>query len=325
MRNLASSGDVDCNGTSTITLDSPIKPEFWARTDMATRKRTLQNLFVERAPTTTLAALIDKVRSDRDALSEPTCVLITGDTGVGKTTFLKHYAEQNPSRREGGCLVQPVIFEELQSKMTILAAAKALLRKLEDPCGGKGNLADLTYRVTHQIQAQKVEVVILDEFNHIVETGNITVNKVADWLKQVSKATNVPFVMAGMPTAARVIQGHEQFSGITPYRYTLDQFDWSSKRGRAAFREFLARIDLALPFDGVAGLADKEWAESLYIATGGRMRPLMRHIKQAAIHALAHGSANVGEMDLAFGYEQIEPNDPVADNPFGLYVGQQAT
>lgn len=220
--------------------------------------------------------------------------------------------------------MQPVIYEELQSKTTILAAAKVLLRKLEDPGGGRGNLADLTYRVTHQIRAQRVEVVLIDEFNHIVETGDITVNKVADWFKQVAKATNVPFVMAGMPTAARVIQGHEQFAGITPYRYTLDQFDWSSRRGRTAFREFLARVDLALPFDGMAGLADKEWAEALFSATDGRMRPLMRQIKQAAIHALARGSANVGQIDLAFGYEQIEPSDPTADNPFGPYDRQRA-
>ncbi len=171
----------------------------WGRRDMNTRRQALQDLFIERQPTTALTKLIDKVRADRDALSEPTCILITGDTGVGKSAFLKHYAAGHPPRREAGCLIQPVLYEELQSKTTIISAAKTMLRRLEDPSAGKGNLADLTYRVTHQLGAQKVEVVILDEFQHIVETGEITVNKVADWLKQVAKAANVPFVMAGMP------------------------------------------------------------------------------------------------------------------------------
>lgn len=293
------------------------EPASWAATDMGARRRVLKELFVERAPTTALAALIDKVRTERDALSEPTCVLITGETGVGKSTFLRRYTEQNPARREAGCLVQPVIYQELQSKMTILGAAKALLWSLEDPTRGTGGLADLTYRVRHQIEAQRVEAVLLDEFQHVVETGDITVNKVADWFKQVAKAANVPFVLAGMPTAARVVQTHAQFAGITPYRYTLDQFDWSAQKGRSAFREFLARVDSKLPFDGVAGLADKENAEALFHATGGRLRPLMRLIKQAALHALGRASANVGRVDLAYGYEQIEPADPVADNPFG--------
>jgi len=320
-RSSASRGDEDREREPTPI---PVEAGPWARTDMASRRQALRKLFVERAPTTALAGLIDKVRADRDALSEPTCVLIIGDTGVGKSAFLKQYAAQHPPRREGGCLVQPVIYEELQSKATIIAVAKALLRNLQDPSQGKGNLADLTYRVIHQFGAQRVEAVIIDEFNHIVETGAITVNKVADWLKQVAKAANVPFVMAGMPTAALIIKHHEQFAGITPYRHTLDQFDWHLPQGRGAFREFLALVDSMLPFDSVAGIADTERAEALFNATGGRMRPLMRLIKQAALHALARGSANVGQVDLAFGYEQIDPANPKADNPFGPYVAKRA-
>ena len=183
---------------------SSVEAGLWATVDMAVRRHALQKLFVGRAPTAAIAKKIDKARSDRDALSEPTCMLVTGETGVGKSTFLKHYAAGNPSTRDAGCLVQPVVFVELQSKMTLLSAAKALARALEDPSGGKGGLADLTFRVSDQIKAQRVEVVILDEFQHIVETGEITVNKVADWFKQVAKERNVPFVMAGMPTASRV-------------------------------------------------------------------------------------------------------------------------
>jgi hypothetical protein len=297
--------------------DRPAEGRSWAATEMAARRQALQALFVQRAPTMALAALIDKVREDRDALSEPTCILLTGETGVGKSTFLKRYATQNPSRREAGCLVQPVIYAELPSKTTILSAAKLLLRKLEDPSQGSGNLGDLTYRVSDQIKAQRVEAVLLDEFQHIVETGDITVNKVADWFKQVAKDTNVPFVMAGMPSAERVIANHTQFADITPYRYTLDEFDYGSQKGRTAFREFLVRVDTQLPFDGVAGLADRESAEALFNATGGRLRPLMRLIKQAALHALFRGAANVGLGDLAHGCEQIVPADPAADNPFG--------
>ena len=40
-------------------------------------------------------------------------MLVTGETGAGKSAFLKHYAAGNPSRRDAGCLVQPVVFVEL--------------------------------------------------------------------------------------------------------------------------------------------------------------------------------------------------------------------
>ncbi len=74
-------------------------------------------------------------------------------------------------------------------------------------------------------------------------------------------------------------------------------------------------MDAKLPFDRMAELADKECAELLFIATRGRLRPLMRLIKQAALHALARASANVGQVDLAYGYDQIEPADGRADKP----------
>ncbi len=107
---------------------SPAGAGPWAAVDMAVRRHALRELFVERAPTAAIANKIDKARSDRDALSEPTCMLVTGETGVGKSAFLKHYAAGCPSRREAGCLVQPVVYVELQSKMTLLSAAKALAR-----------------------------------------------------------------------------------------------------------------------------------------------------------------------------------------------------
>lgn len=314
-----SASDVESGG---VAPRSQIGAGPWAAADMAARRNAIKNLFVERAPTTTIVEKIDKVRSDRDALSEPTCMLITGETGVGKSTSLRHYAAGHPSRREAGCLVQPIVYVELQSKMTLLAAAKALARELKDPSGGKGGLADLTFRVSDQLKAQRVEAVIFDEFQHIVETGEITVNKVADWHKQVTKESNIPFVMAGMPTAARVIDNHEQFSDITPYRYKLGNFEWASRAGRDAYREFLALVDKELPFDGVAGIADKETSRLLFDAVAGRMRPLMRLIKKAAIHALERGAANVGQGDLAYGYEQIVPADPQAENPFGSFATQ---
>ena len=67
---------------------SPAGAGPWTTVDMAVRRHALQQLFVERAPTAAIAKKIDKARSDRNALSEPTCMLVTGDTGVGKSAFL---------------------------------------------------------------------------------------------------------------------------------------------------------------------------------------------------------------------------------------------
>ncbi len=177
----------------------------WHSVDIAVRRAELRKIFVNRPVTDHLTELLDKIRRERDAMDEPSNVMLTGDTGTGKSSFLRNYASRSPARRPRGRLVQPVLLAEFVTGTTVIGAAKSLLVELKDPSDGAGKLTDLTFRTIHQIKKQLVEMVLLDEFQHLVETGPARINKAADFVKQVSKATNVPFVMVGMPTSLDIL------------------------------------------------------------------------------------------------------------------------
>jgi hypothetical protein len=212
----------------------------WNLADPDSRKIALKAIFIDRAATDHLSETINSIRRDNTSLSEPACALVLGDTGTGKSTFLKHYqaVHSRPPYRVNKCLVQEVLYAELLSNSTVITCAQTLLRLLRDPSKSGARLGELTYRVIDQLVAQKVEAVLIDEFQHITDTGDKTLNKAGDWLKQVCKASGVPFVLAGMSTASRILDANTQFAGITPYRYELGKFSYESISDRTVFRTF---------------------------------------------------------------------------------------
>lgn len=290
----------------------------WDRVPAEERKKLVGEIYIERDTTTLLKTVVDKVRSDRAYLPEPSCVLITGDTGTGKSTFLKHYVQDYPvDRGVPGRPRRPVIYVELSVRCTISDAATAILDALGDPGADVGKQSQRSRRVRHLLVEQGVEAVLIDEFQHIVEaSGERTLNKVGDWLKQQAKATNIPFVLAGMPNAASVIDANKQFAGICPYRFELGKFEYGSKAEKLAFRKFLAVLDSNLPFNELSKFSDPLVAAKLFKASKGNLRQLSRLLQQAAFSAIARGAACVESVDLAAGYETIELMASLVGNPF---------
>jgi hypothetical protein len=290
-------------------------PGRWTNVEAALRKAAVKHLFVDRPVTDQLFQLFDEIRRDRESLPEPQCVVLTGVTGTGKSSLLRKYHSLHPERRVNGCLIQPVVSIELPSNSTPLGAMKHLLIALKDPSGGAGKLNDLVLRACDQIRKQHVEIVLTDEWQHLTESGPVRINKAADMVKQLAKATNVPFVMTGMPTATLIVEQNEQLAGITPHRKTIDAFSYGTVAERMAFRTFLMRVDEALPFATLAGLADPETASKLFETVKGHMRSLMTLIRQAATHAIDRGSQKIEAEDLRHGYDRT-PGVNYDRNPF---------
>jgi energy-coupling factor transporter ATP-binding protein EcfA2 len=286
------------------------------------RKLKLRELFIDRPITDTIFQDIDEARANRHLHPEPTSVLIIGDTGFGKSTLLTHYCRAHPLERVNGILCRPVLMVELEVKANMLSAAAEMLRALGDPGAERGTLSGRGNRVRTQLELQKVEVILIDEFHHIVEaSGERTLNKVGDWLKQLSKRTGIPLVLAGLPHSASLLDINKQFAGICPYRRNLNPFDWRNADSRRDYRLFLARVDAALPFDDWSGLAEPDTARRLFIASSERgyaiPRPLMVQIRSAGGRAIDRGACRIEMQDLEEAFAQeIAPTSPLTYNPF---------
>ncbi|WP_158899507.1 ATP-binding protein [Sphingorhabdus lacus] len=301
------------------------------------RLERVADIFVDRTSTQNIEKRLAKIRSDRLIAAEPTCMIITGETGVGKTTFLKRYRDMHGAeyRDENNNIVRPVFYLSLQARSTPLTTAQQMVSQLVSPTVAKGGLKNLTDLVKHHLLAQRVELVICDEFQHIVKSGgSISTYQAAEWVKEVVKDTRVPFVMAGMPGhdgVAAIIDNNDQLKSLTPFRTAITPFEYDSVVLRDDFRQFLAEVDNKLPFNSFSYLGQPSQrtdqdvmisgiSDGIYSITHGYLRPLNLLLREAAEIAIDNDHSRIEVTDLRDAVEELALLSDwcQAPNPFKL-------
>ena len=283
--------------------------------------KAIQEIFVA-APV--LQSIIDQMKECRDLAKlngyniEPDCLLVTGETGVGKTTLIQQYMSKSPRVILEDRTQIPVLSTYLPTTKSDKDVIAHLLRELGDPAEGEGGTATkLTKRFVGLLKETGVELVIIDEFHHAIETqSEMVIYKVADLLKNIVSDSKIPMVLFGMPWSKHILSANLQLAGrfdlhkrIT--HYTKDNF--------TDFRKFLNKVDQRLPFEKSSDLATEELAFRLFAASKGNMRRLMKGlIRRAAIKAVVAGQPNIPIEYFAEQFNLIEPELSNEHNPFLL-------
>lgn len=297
-------------------------PKDWNKVACEERRIIVNHAFAHRPQFKQIWQDFDELRSDFREGAPATCMMIIGETGVGKSTVVGHYAKANsPDKIEtddGWDTHTPVLVVSLKGYSQTTSAAQTILKKLLRVPTATGRLANLTDRIEAQMKRQGVELLILDEFQHLAEAGaEKTRSQTADWIKGLAKETKVPIVLVGMPSLADVIKANAQLASITPLRRGLGDFKYDSDRGRDALLAFLAEIDQIFPFNARSGFARPEMAEKLYGASGGNPRFLCRLLQWAAKSAIADKAKCVGDEHLEWAYNKFGGLGGIVDeNPF---------
>jgi hypothetical protein len=94
--------------------------------------------------------------------AEPECLLITGQTGAGKTTLCEVYGQQFSRRPTQEGIAVPVLSASIPVPATAKSLATRLLVALGDPMAGRGTTVNQTLRLVRLIRECGVELVILD-------------------------------------------------------------------------------------------------------------------------------------------------------------------
>ena len=89
-------------------------------------------------------------------------------------------------------------------------------------------MGSLNSRLIKLLKACQVELVILDDFHHLIDTETDRVlAKVSDWLKVLIKETGIPFLVVGMEgKVERILRANAQLSRLFAARETLLPFAW---------------------------------------------------------------------------------------------------
>jgi len=186
----------------------------------------------------------------------------------------------------------------------------------------------MTVRLAGLIKACGVELVILDEFQHLIDSRtNHILAQVSDWLKVLIKETGVPFLVVGIEGRVEVIlQANPQLSRLFAAREKLAPFrwDWSKEETIREFSRFVHYVERVIEKPLTTGLPRTELLYRLHYATDGVVGNLMSLMLNAAIMAAEQrkDSLDLVLLSLAF-QKRLAKHLQSKVDPFAEVVGDR--
>lgn len=217
---------------------------------------------------------------------EPHCMSLEGVTGAGKSTLIRTYLQAFPRyETETGTQI-PIFYISTPSPVTVKGMAATMLAAMGDPAAHRGALWSINARLIHFLKSCGVELVIMDDFQHLVDAKtNRILREVSDWLKTVIKETNIPFLVTGLEGEIEpILQSNSQLSRLFAARERLEPFSWNNDdpRTQQNFARFVQYAEQGLGLTFSEELPRIEWLYRLHYATGGVVGNVMNLLRQSA-------------------------------------------
>lgn len=294
--------------------------------DMDETIRTVHHIMVRYPQFKRLLSLMDECRRESKYAAEPQCMCIEGETGAGKSTLAESLEKMYPRFDDEDRTVIPILYLLTPSPATVGAMLDALLDALGEPGGRRGTLPAKERRVKILLKQCRVEMVIFDDFQHLVDSETeYVLNHVSEWLKALIKLTKTPFVVMGMPgKVSQVINANKQLSRLFAAREEIKGFGWDEHDAakQMEFARFVAYVESLSKFRLCPEMERIELLGRIHYATDGTVGNIMNLIRRAIL--LAHGDStkDVGlhHFDLAF-ERRMRQHMKGKSNPFPVLIG----
>ena len=245
----------------------------------------------------------DELRQNRKLQSDQQCMLLTGDTGAGKSHLIHHYkktvlATQNYSRN-----TVPILISRILKGKGLEATLIQVLADLDlfgsNQRKKRGEKPNLTKKLIEALIKAEVELLIINEFQELIEFKNRQERQyIANELKLISEAAKVPIVLVGMPWA-ELIAEEPQWSSRLLRRRRLDYF--SLHKDKNYFIRYIKGLANRMLFDEAPILGDKHTVAALFSACRGENRSLKNLLSESLkIALMSNESLDKKHLSLAF-------------------------
>jgi hypothetical protein len=245
-------------------------------------------------------------------------MLLIAQTGTGKSTLLKYYADQFP-RSEGSSGTEiPVLYVSTPEFPTVRDLAEAVLDALGDPAADRGTTRAKTRRIVHFIKQCGVQVLLIDEFQHFADGSSKEAKRVSDWLKLLMDAIKRPVVLAGLPRSIAVVNRNPQLRRRLGAPYYMRPFAYQRPEQRTVFRTVLKKIHGMIPAQcECPPLHSVELTERFYYASLGLLDYVIKVVETAVSKTAQRYGGKVTMAALADAFEEaVWRFAPKELNPF---------
>lgn len=245
---------------------------------------------------------------------------ICGRTGAGKTTIVRKYVEQFPRKQTKTGTIIPILYVKVPPRLkTPKALASKILGEMGDLFANSGTDEELGRRIVQFVRDCQTEMIILDEFQHLIDRDTQNVLATAsDWLKLLTEELNIPVILCGLPESEAIFEYNEQIDGRYPRRIILEPFGFEDQSQQKKFRLFLKKLDEELPFSQYSNLSDPVLASKIHYVSEGVPRYIKDLLIEATKLSLKQGLDYINENSLHDAFHRLtRSNQRYAINPFG--------
>ncbi|WP_390482353.1 TniB family NTP-binding protein [Pseudomonas guariconensis] len=174
-----------------------------------------------------------------------------------------------------------VLFVEMPSSPTKKNLAAAILAELKDPFAeARGHSAEVKFaRVVLLLKNLGVEMLVLDEAQHLVDYRRNGAYEAADWIKSLMNETSIAFVLIGLKRTENLLLANEQLRRRFSATVAFDRFTFSANAS-LHFVMLLQAIEGELPIQTIS-FVEPAMIRRFYLASYGLIDYLIKIVDRA--------------------------------------------
>lgn len=278
---------------------------------------SLRNVFINTSIARAAATRLVDIHNENLRTGTNQGFLIMGPSGVGKSALVKKYVNSVNAERAIEMERLPILYLDMPSGPTKKNLGSTLLKALKDPYASTNSeSAEVKFsRVVTLLENLNVELVILDEAQHLVDYKFSDMLEAGDWIKSLLNTSKVSVVLIGMTRLERLKKANSQFRRRFSASYTLVRFEPGSEFW-PEFAGVIKALQNTMAVDSVSLVTD-DMIQRLYFASFGILDYLVKVLERAVrlVRGGQFDGVNLAALGTAFKDEvwQLAPRNR---NPF---------
>lgn len=217
-------------------------------------------------------------------------LIITGDSGAGKSTIAERFRDTFPCLCEpdSDANVVPVVYVSLPARPTLAGLCSEILDVLMEPRKESTPERQLVQSVLKLLRTVGTRVLIIDEMQDMHRARPTEKEVLRNFIKSVGAKCNLSLVLVGMPDLLSVVSASRQLSrrfdilASPPWKY--------DERGS----NLLYHLEPMLLLKHPSNLADdRKMGEWIFDRSEGTLGDTLKILRLAAEHAIKTGEERI--------------------------------